>query len=134
MSLAFQEDSVGLHATVPTQTVSLSSFSLLQAAFVQLPGVGVVVVDRRNSRILFLELLARVEDQHRQMLQDDELELGDVVRVHPVLGRLTDEVLLLTTSTRITSGRVSARSHLIVELGEVDHSNIVVVLEERSCA
>jgi hypothetical protein len=68
------------------------------------------------------------------MLQDDELELGDVVRVHPVLGRLADEVLLLAASAGVTNGWVSARPHLIVELGEVDHSNIVVVLEERSCA
>jgi hypothetical protein len=45
MGLALQEDSVGLHTTIPTETVSLSSLSLLQATLVQLPSVCVIIVD-----------------------------------------------------------------------------------------
>jgi hypothetical protein len=41
---------------------------------------------------------------------------------------------LLAACTRVTSDRVAACSYLVVELREVDDSNIVVVLEERSRA
>ena len=114
--------------------MSLSALSLLQTTLVQLPCVRVVIVDGGNGRILLFKFLAGVEYKHGQVLQDDELELGDVVRVHPVLCGLTNEVLLLAACARVTSDWVSAGSYLVVELREIDDSGIVVVLEERPCA
>ena len=116
MCLALDEDGVDIHITVPSQTDSLCTLSLLETALIQFPGVCVVVVDGRDGRVLDLKLLARVEDQHRQVLEDDELELGDVVGVDPVFCCLTDEVLLASSGGRITLGGVAASADLVVEL------------------
>ena len=49
------------------------------------------------------------------MLQDNELQLYDVVWVHPVLGRLADEVLLLAAGARIALDGVAARTDDVIE-------------------
>ena len=67
------------------------------------------------------------------MLQYDELQLCNVIRVHPVFGRLPDEVLLASSGGSVTFDRVSPRSYKIVELRELDNEGVIVVLEERFC-
>lgn len=64
------------------------------------------------------------------MLQYDELQLCNIVWVHPVFGGLPDEVLLASTSCTVTFDRVSPRSYKVVELGELDDERIVIILEE----
>ncbi|KAL1835323.1 hypothetical protein VTK73DRAFT_5773 [Phialemonium thermophilum] len=129
--LALDEDGLALHAAVPAQADGLGALRLLQAALVQLPGGRVVVVDRRDGRVLGLELLARVEHQDRQVLEDDQLELGHVVRVHPVLRRLADEAALAAAGGAVALDRVPSRPHEVVQLGELDHGRVVVLLVER---
>ena len=65
------------------------------------------------------------------MLQYDELQLCNVIRVHPVFRCLPDEVLLAPSSCTVTFDRVSPRSHQVVKLRELDNERIVVVFEER---
>lgn len=67
------------------------------------------------------------------MLQYDELQLRDVIWVHPVFRCLPDEVLLAPSSCTITFYRISPRSHEVVKLRELDNEGIVVVFEERLC-
>lgn len=67
------------------------------------------------------------------MLQYDELQLCNIIWVHPVLGRLPDKVLLASTGCAVTFDRVSPRSYKVVELGELDNERIVIVFEERFC-
>lgn len=50
--------------------------------------------------------------------------------MHPVLGGLTDKVLLRTASCRITADGVSLGTNQVIELGELYHKSIVIVLEE----
>jgi hypothetical protein len=65
------------------------------------------------------------------VLQDDQLQFGDVIPVNPVFGCLTNKVLLVSTSGRIALDRVTLSTDKVVQLGEIDHKGIVVVLEER---
>lgn len=46
---------------------------------------------------------------------------------HPVLGRLPDERILTSSSSRVSSDGVTSRSHKIVEFRELDDDGIVVV-------
>ena len=43
-------------------------------------------------------------------LEDYEFQLSDIVRMHPVLGRLTNEILLRPTSRGISLARVAPGS------------------------
>jgi hypothetical protein len=45
MGLALDKDGVDLHAAIPAETDSFGTFGLLEAALIELPRVGVVVVD-----------------------------------------------------------------------------------------
>lgn len=67
------------------------------------------------------------------MLQDDELQLRNVIRMHPVFGCLPDEVLLAPSSCTVAFDRISSGSDQVVKLRELDNECIVVVLEERFC-
>ena len=67
------------------------------------------------------------------MLQYDELQLCNVIRMYPVFRRLADKILLASPSCTITFDRVSPCSYEVVKLGELDDEGIVVVLEERFC-
>lgn len=129
MGLSLDEDEIRVHTTVPSETNGLSTLGLFQTALVQVQ-VGVVVVNRGNCRVLNFKLLVGVEHKHRQVLEDNELELGDVVGMNPVLGGLTHKVLLSTTSRGVTLDGVTTRADQVVELGELDNKSIVVVLEE----
>lgn len=50
--------------------------------------------------------------------------------MHPILGRLSHEVLLSTTCCTITLDRVSPRPHNIVQPGQLDNKGVIVVLKE----
>jgi hypothetical protein len=50
------------------------------------------------------------------MLEDNELQLDDIVRMNPVFRCLANEVLLLSTGGRVTLDRVAARTDDVVEL------------------
>lgn len=67
------------------------------------------------------------------MLQYDELQLCNVIWVHPVFSSLPDKVLLASAGCTITFDRVSPGSYKIVELRELDNERIVVVFKERFC-
>ena len=64
-------------------------------------------------------------------LEDDQLKLGDIVRVDPIFGRLTDEVLLSASSGRITLDWITLGTNKIVKLRQLDHQCIIVVVEKR---
>ena len=64
------------------------------------------------------------------MLEDDELELGDVVWVDPVFCGLADKVLLFASSCRVALDGISTGAHRVIKLGELDNEGVVVVLEE----
>lgn len=64
------------------------------------------------------------------MLEDNELQLQDVVRVHPVFCCLANEVLLLASRGGIALDRIAARAYNVVEPGKLHHVRVVVVLEE----
>lgn len=50
--------------------------------------------------------------------------------MHPILGGLTDKVLLFSTSGAVTLDRVSFGAHEVIQLGQLHYKGIVVVLEE----
>jgi hypothetical protein len=64
------------------------------------------------------------------MLENDELELRDIIRMYPVLRSLAHEVLLLSSGCRVAFDGISASSDAVVELGEFDDEGVVVVLEK----
>lgn len=64
------------------------------------------------------------------MLEDDELQLGDIIRVNPVFGGLSDKAGLGATGGGIALDRVASGSNEIVELGQLDDGSIVVFLVE----
>ena len=51
--------------------------------------------------------------------------------MHPVLGRLADKVLLISSGRGITLDRVSLRSDEVIQAGKLDHKRIIVILEKR---
>lgn len=53
--------------------------------------------------------------------------------MHPILGRLTNEVLLTASCRAIPLDWVAPRPNLVVELRELDDEFVVVVVEERFC-
>ena len=67
------------------------------------------------------------------MLQYDELQLCNVIRVHPVFRRLPDEVLLASSSCTVPFDRVPSCSYKVVKLRELDNERIIIVFEERFC-
>lgn len=71
------------------------------------------------------------KDEYFTDLQYDELQFGDVIWVNPILGGLTDKVLLTTPRGAIAFYWVSSSPNEIVELGELDNKSIVVVTEKR---
>lgn len=64
------------------------------------------------------------------MLEDDELEFCDVVRMHPIFGGLPHEVLLFPSGRGVSFDRVSSRADSVIKAGKLDNKGIVVVLEE----
>jgi hypothetical protein len=64
-------------------------------------------------------------------LKNDKLQLGDIIWMHPILGRLTNKVLLTTSRGAIPFDRVSPRPDLVIELGEFDDKSVIIVVEER---
>jgi hypothetical protein len=64
-------------------------------------------------------------------LQDNKLELGNIVRMHPVFCCLTDEILLSSTSRRVSDDRVTTSTDEVVQLRQLDNEGIVVVFEKR---
>ena len=67
------------------------------------------------------------------MLQYNELQLCNVIGVHPIFGRLPDKILLASAGCTITFDRVSPRSYKVVELRELNNECIVIVFEKRFC-
>src|ERR1700744_2888557 len=133
MSFPFDEDSFVFHTAIPSQTNGFGTLGLLQTTHVELPRFRVVVVYGRNGRILLFKLLVGIEHQDWQMLEDEELQLGDVVLVDPIFCGLTDKVLLRAASGTVSLHRVTSCSNQVVEFGEVNYEGIVIVLEERFC-
>lgn len=66
------------------------------------------------------------------MLENVELELDDVVRVDPVLCRLSNERVLRSSGTRVALDGVAARADKVVQLGELDDDGVIVVPVEGS--
>lgn len=53
--------------------------------------------------------------------------------MHPILGRLTNEVLLAASCSAIPFDRGAPRPNLVVELRELDDESVIIVIEERFC-
>lgn len=51
--------------------------------------------------------------------------------MHPILGRLTNKILLTASGSAIPFDRVAPRTDLVIELGEFDDESVIVVVEER---
>lgn len=66
-------------------------------------------------------------------LQDDQLQLGDVVRVYPVFRCLTNEILLRASRAAVALGRVSSGANQIIQFRKLDNERIVIILEKRLC-
>jgi hypothetical protein len=65
-------------------------------------------------------VIFRRESYLRRMtpnLENDKLQFGDIIWMHPILGRLTNKVLLTTSCGTIAFDWVSPRPDLVVELG-----------------
>ena len=54
--------------------------------------------------------ICRVATQGTSYFQYDQFELSDVIWMNPILGRLSNEVLLSSTSSTVPFDRVSLRS------------------------
>lgn len=48
--------------------------------------------------------------------QDDELQLRNVILMYPVLGGLTNKILLAASSGAVTLGRVASCPYVVVKL------------------
>ena len=68
MRLSLHKDSLGVHATIPSESNCFGAFGLLQPAHVQFPRLWVVVIYGRNGRVFGFELFTGIEDQDGQML------------------------------------------------------------------
>lgn len=66
------------------------------------------------------------------MLENVELELDDVVRVNPVLCRLSNERVLRSSGPRVALDGVATRADEVVQLGELDDDGVIVVPVEGS--
>lgn len=66
-------------------------------------------------------------------LEDDKLQLGDIIWMHPILGCLTHEVLLTASCRAISFDRITSCPNLIIELRQFDDERIVIIAEERFC-
>lgn len=51
-------------------------------------------------------------------------------KAHPVLGRLSNERVLTSSSARVTLDRVAARSDEVVKLRELNDDRVVIVAVE----
>lgn len=96
--------------------------------------MGVVIIDRRNSRVFLFKFLAWVEYEYREVLngvstgsmarkslththlQNDELQFCDIIPVNPVFRGLADKVLLRTAGGRVTLDGIALVADQIVQL------------------
>lgn len=127
MGLALDENLLLVHASVPSQTQSLSTLRLFQTTHVQLK-IFIVIVDGRDGTVGRVKLLVGVEDENGKVLEDVELELGDVVGVNPVLCGVADKGLLAATGGGVTTVGLAPGPDLVVEAGQLDDQGIVVLL------
>ncbi len=65
------------------------------------------------------------------MFQDCELEVHQVVRMHPILGRLSHKGALVSARTGVALHRVASRAHKVVQPRQLDNEPVPVVLIER---
>ena len=70
-------------------------------------------------------------ERAKTYLKNDELQLGDIIRMNPVFSRLANEVLLCTTGGRVSFNWVSFGANQIVKLGQLHHERIIIIFEER---
>jgi hypothetical protein len=63
-------------------------------------------------------------------LENDQFQLGDVIRMYPVLGCLSHKVLLSTTCRRVTLDRVTLGSDQVIEPGKFHDERVVIVFEK----
>ena len=64
------------------------------------------------------------------MFKDDKFEHGNIIRMHLVFSRLSNEVLLLAASYRVAFNRIASYPNLIIQLRQVDNDQIVVVFKK----
>lgn len=51
--------------------------------------------------------------------------------MHPILGRLTNKILLTASCSAIPFDRIAPGPDLVIELREFDDESVIVVVEER---
>ena len=71
--------------------------------------------------------------EYQVYLEDNKLQLGYVIWMDPVLGRLSDEVLLTTPCGTVSCCGMPSGAYEIVKPGKLDNECVIVILEERFC-
>jgi len=146
MCLAFHEDGIDAHTSIPAQADCLSPFGLLYASKVELQ-ILVVKIYRGDGRVGNLKFLVGIENwggrslegrgkreghtKHRQITKYVKLQLNKVVGMHPVLCGLADESALRSACARVTFHRVPPSPYEVIEAGKLNNDRVPVVLVER---
>jgi len=71
------------------------------------------------------------ESREKTCLQDEKLHFSDIVWVHPIFGRLSNEAALASTRSTVTLMWISSRPDNIIQPRQLNNIRIVVILEER---
>lgn len=69
--------------------------------------------------------------KHWQMTQDRQFEMDQIIRVDPILRRLSDKRTLASTCARVSLNWVTACADQIIELGQLNNESIPIILVER---
>lgn len=68
MGLPLDIDGAALHAAILSQPNRLRTFGLLESSLIELQGLGIVIVYRRNGRVMCFILLRTVKDKDWKVL------------------------------------------------------------------
>jgi hypothetical protein len=70
--------------------------------------------------------------KHRQIAEDVELQLNEIVGMYPVFGGLANESALRSACTRVTFYRVPLSPYKVIQAGKLDNDRVPIVFVERS--
>src|SRR6266545_4267354 len=69
-----------------------------------------------------------VHTQYRKIPEDSQFQRDQIIRMHPIFGRLTDESTLITACASITLYRVTSSTNEVIELRELNNKGIPIIL------
>lgn len=108
-------------------TNSLGHVRLLETSLITLKFL-VVNIDTGDGRIVLFILLLGVEDKDGQVFHDDQLDLSDVVRMHPVLGRVADKGVRVPVGKLIIALELLATGGDDMIYGREPHNDGIIIL------